>query len=62
MVGDVQRIVAVWAVLAVPFVLVAAYLWTQDELTARFVAAYWFAPAVLTLIGVIPAPWQALAG
>ncbi|MFB6220164.1 MAG: hypothetical protein ABEH90_01880 [Halolamina sp.] len=58
--GEAQRIVAVWAVLTVPFVVVTAYLWTQDDLTARFVAAYWFAPAVLTMLGVLPAPWQAV--
>ncbi|SFB83709.1 hypothetical protein SAMN05444422_102305 [Halobiforma haloterrestris] len=51
-----QRLIAVWAVLVVPFVLVAAYLWTRDDLSARFVVAYWFPAVVSTAIGVLPAP------
>lgn len=60
MVGEAQRAVAVWAVLVVPFAVLAAYLWTQDDLGAEFVAIYWFPPLVLTLLGAIPAPWQAV--
>lgn len=58
--ADAHRIVAVWAVLVVPFLLVAASLWTQAELTAQFVIAFWVPPSVLTLIGAIPAPWEAV--
>lgn len=61
MVADATRIVSVWAVLIVPFVLLTAYLWTTDDLGVEFVAAYWFAPVVLTLIGVLPSPWRLLA-
>lgn len=62
MVTEDQRILAVWSVLVVPFVVVAVTLALRRELTARFVAAYWFAPAVLTAIGAIPAPWVLLSG
>jgi hypothetical protein len=62
MVGDVQRIIAVWAVLTVPFILIGAYLWSQDDLGIRFVVAYWFPPVVLTVIDAIPPPWQLITG
>ncbi|NHX37216.1 MULTISPECIES: hypothetical protein [Halolamina] len=62
MVTSSQQALAVWGLLVVPFVLLALFLWGRDGLTAQFVAAYWFAPVVLTLIGVFPAPWQAVPG
>ena len=43
----------------VPFAL---YLWRHRDLSLGFVAAYWFPPVVLTLIGALPAPWQAVPG
>ncbi|QKY20071.1 hypothetical protein B4589_006645 [Halolamina sp. CBA1230] len=55
-----QRALAVWSVLVVPFVALAVFLWTQHDLTLGFVGAYWFAPVVLTIVGVLPAPWGAL--
>ncbi|TMT85678.1 hypothetical protein E2L06_03345 [Haloterrigena sp. H1] len=61
MMGETQRIVAVWAVLTLPFILFATYLWIHDDLSPRFIVAYWFAPIALTLIGVFPAPWQPIA-
>jgi len=61
-VSSSQQALAVWAVLVVPFVLLALFLWTRNGLTARFVAAYWFAPVVLTFIGALPAPWHAVPG
>ena len=60
MVSDTQQALAVWSVLVVPFVLLAAFLWARGELGPRFVGAYWFAPVVLTLIGALPAPWRAV--
>ena len=60
MVGDSQRAVAVWAVLVVPFALLAIFRWNRDALDLQFVVAYWFAPAVLTAIGVLPPPWKRL--
>lgn len=62
MVTSSQQALAVWGVLVAPFVLLALFLWTRDALTARFVAAYWFAPVVLTLVGVLPVPWHAVPG
>mgnify|MGYP000067790246 CR=1 FL=1 len=52
-----RRALAVWSVLAVPFVLLALFLWTRQDLTLGFVGAYWFAPAVLVIVGVLPSPW-----
>ncbi|MFC7059576.1 hypothetical protein [Halovenus salina] len=60
MVGEIQRTIAVWTVLLVPFVLLALYLYANGELTPRFVAFYWFPAAVLTLIGTLPTPWSVL--
>lgn len=60
MVGELQQGIAVWTVLVVPFVLMAAYLQVNDELTLQIVAFYWFPAIVLTLIGVLPAPWRVL--
>lgn len=60
--ADAHRVVAVWAVLTVPFLLIAAYLWSQADLAAQFVIAFWFAPFVLTLIGAIPGPWEVVTG
>lgn len=62
MVRGVHQTVAVWAVLVVPFVLVAASLWTQRELTRGFVLAYWFPAVVVTALGVVPPPWVILTG
>jgi len=58
MVSDIQRIVAVWSILSLPFIVIGAYLWSQDELGIRFIVAYWFPAVVLTVVGVIPPPWQ----
>lgn len=60
--ADADRIVAVWAVLVVPFLLIATSLWSQAELTAQFVIACWVAPFVLALVGALPAPWEAVTG
>jgi len=55
-----QRALAVWGVLVVPFVALAVFLWSRNDLTLEFVGAYWFAPVVLTIVGALPAPWDAL--
>ena len=60
--SETTQAIAVWSVLVVPFALIALYLWTRRDLSLGFVAAYWFAPLVLTLIGALPAPWQAVPG
>ncbi|SDJ35877.1 hypothetical protein SAMN05216226_102295 [Halovenus aranensis] len=60
MVSELQQSIAVWAVLLVPFVLLATHQQVTDELPLTFVAAYWFPAAVLTFIGVLPAPWSIL--
>jgi hypothetical protein len=60
MVGELQQVIAVWTVLVLPFVLIAAFLQVNSELTVQFVAFYWFPAVVLTLLGVLPAPWRAL--
>lgn len=57
-----QRVLAVWAVLVVPFVVLSVFLWRQNELSARIVAVYWYPAVVLVLIGTIPAPWEPLVG
>lgn len=62
MVSESTQAIAVWSVLVVPFVLIALSLWTRRDLSLGFVAAYWFPPVVLTLIGSLPAPWQAVPG
>lgn len=62
MVSDVQQVVAVWAVLTIPFVLFGTHLWSQDDLGIRFIVAYWFPAVVLTLTGAIPPPWQLFTG
>jgi uncharacterized integral membrane protein len=55
--SESRRALAVWSVLAVPFVLLALFLWTRQDLTLGFVGAYWFAPVVLVIVDVLPAPW-----
>ncbi|WP_435118509.1 hypothetical protein [Halolamina sp. C58] len=60
--SEYRRALAVWSVLSVPFVLLAAFLWTRQDLTLGFVGLYWFAPVVLAIVGVLPAPWAALRG
>ena len=62
MIGDVQRTLAVWAVLVVPFGIMVAYLWSREDFGVRFVVAYWFPAVVLTVVGVLPPPWQEFAG
>jgi hypothetical protein len=62
MVSESTQAIAVWSVLVVPFVPFALYLWRHRDLSLGFVAAYWFPPVVLTLIGALPAPWQAVLG
>lgn len=62
MVSDIQRVVAVWSVLALPFIIIGAYLWSQDDLEIRFIIAYWFPAVVLTVVGVIPPPWLCMTG
>lgn len=57
---DPRVVLAVWTLLVVPFVGLAAFLATRGELTAFVVATYWFPPAVLTAIGTIPPPWRLL--
>jgi len=59
---DSLRTVAVWTVIVVGFVGLAGFLSTRNQLTPSVVAIYWFPPAVLVLIGAIPAPWQPLVG
>ena len=62
MVSERQRVLAVWSVLVVPFVVLALFLWTREALTLGFVGTYWFAPVVLTIVGALPTPWQAIPG
>jgi hypothetical protein len=58
----VQRTLAVWVLLVGPFIVLATWLRLQGDLTTQFVAAYWFAPVVLTAMGVLPPPWGPLVG
>lgn len=62
MLDTVQRTLAVWVVLLGPFAVLSTWLWLRGELTLQFVAAYWFAPVVLTAMGVLPVPWGPLVG
>lgn len=62
MVSGVQQATAVWAVLVVPFVLLVAYLWTQEEISLTVAIAYWFPVVVVTVLGVVPPPWVIVTG
>lgn len=55
-----QRALGAWAVVVLPFVVLAAFLASRGELTPTVVALYWFPAAVLSLLGVLPAPWSVL--
>jgi len=57
-----HRAVAVWAVLAVPFAVVAGFLHAKNDLTAAAVGLYWFPAVALATIGVLPPPWRAVRG
>ncbi len=55
---DTQRAVAVWAVFALPFVILCGFLYAQNQLTIEVVALYWFPAVALAVIGTIPPPWK----
>ncbi|MFC7176484.1 hypothetical protein [Halosegnis marinus] len=56
-----QRAAAAWAVLVVPFPVVAWFLAGRGDLTPLVVALYWFPAVALTLVGAFPSP-RAAAG
>lgn len=59
---DLPTTAAVWAVLVVPFLVLAGFLSVRGELTPYVVVLYWFPAVVLVLLGSIPAPWRPLSG
>ncbi len=53
-----QRTVAVWTVLVLSFIAVGSLLYVRDELSMVVVALYWYPAVVLTMLGIVPAPWE----
>ncbi|MFT4891320.1 MAG: hypothetical protein ACI9YT_002247 [Halobacteriales archaeon] len=58
---DSQRASAIWAVLILPFLIVAGVLSFHDRLSMVIVGLYWFPAIILVIIGTIPPPWEPLS-
>lgn len=56
-----QRTIAVWSLYFLSFVFLGFFLHMQGgQLTIELVGVYWFPAVILTVIGVIPPPWEPL--
>jgi hypothetical protein len=53
-----QRTIAVWVFYILSFIVLAAFLRLQAQLTIGVIGLYWFSAVILTIIGVIPPPWK----
>jgi len=48
----------VWTVFVFSFLIIGGFLHVQNQLTIGVAGLYWFPPIILTLIGLIPPPWE----
>jgi hypothetical protein len=53
-----QRAVAIWLVFVLPFLVLGGLLYVRQQLSVAVVALYWSPAILLTMLGVIPAPWH----